>query len=268
MAKNDTVNLDTTIETIDKTNKNVIHFLGNPFVKYGFLIFVVLRIIFIDSMDIYYLELLDYTWVKVGYALLVAYSACFDPVYAIALATFIIIAIQELHLRRATKSITNLSQSQISTSTSARVHPSSSVPINTQTPLVLNNSNQLQVNMLGSKPDDTYIQTDKTVFETINKQVLQKPPTSGDSLIAEYDYYEDPAFKTLTANLNNKNYLGNNKFYVAPDNLGMIQTNQTPGVNQNTSVQPFNASMMNIQGMPMGFDKGLGGSNPELASIH
>jgi len=266
MAKNDTINLDSTIETIDKTNKNIIHFLGNPFVKYGFLIFVVLRIIFIDSMDIMYLELLDYTWVKVGYALLVAYSACFDPVYAIALATFIIIAIQELHRRRATKSINN--QLQISTSPDIRVHPSPSVPINTQSPLVLNNSEQLQVKWLGSKPDDTYIQTDKTVFETINKQVLQKPPTSGDSLIAEYDYYEDPAFKTLTTNLNDKNYLGNNKFYVAPDNLGMIQTNQNPGVNQNTSVQPFNASMMNVQGMPMGFDKGLGGSNPELSSIH
>ena len=114
MSKNDNVNLEHSIEIIEKTNKNILYFLSNPFVKYGFLIFVILRIIFIDSMDIIYLEILDYTWVKVTYALLVAYSACFDPVYAITLATFIIIAIQELHRRRATKSINNQSQTSIS----------------------------------------------------------------------------------------------------------------------------------------------------------
>ena len=111
---------------------------------------------------------------------------------------------------------------------------------------------------------------------------MQRIPAPNDSLIAEYDYYEDPAYKTLTSNiqdaetnsqsskdlhLQDKNYLGHNKFYVSEEGLLGIQTNQEPKVDQNTSVQAFPVTM-NIQGLPSGFDKGVGGANPELANIN
>ena len=245
--------VDTTLKTIEKTNKSVIDLLENPFVKYGFLIFIVLRIIFIDSLGEYYLELLDQTWVKVLYAFVVAYSACFDPVYAIALATFIIIALQELYSRRAHQAM----KSTMSSNMNGK-------------PLVLPTEGPapapMSVNEVGT-PDKNILMTDKMIFDTINKQVLQKTPSSNDGLIAEYDYYEDPAFRTITANLNEKNYLGRNKFYATEEDLARIQNNQEPGINQSISIQAIDTRDMNIQGLPMGFDKGVGGANPELASI-
>ena len=76
----------------------------------------------------------------------------------------------------------------------------------------------------------------------------------------------DPAYQTLTANVQDKNYLGNNKFYVSARNLNDIQTNQEPNSDQNISVQAF-PKTMNIQGLPNGFDKGLGGANYQLSNI-
>jgi hypothetical protein len=81
------INLDQNIKSVDKLNNKFVDILENPFVKYGFLIFIVIRIIFINQMGTWYLELFNYTSVKVIYALLIAYSACFDPVYAVALTT-------------------------------------------------------------------------------------------------------------------------------------------------------------------------------------
>ena len=39
-----------------------------------------------------------------------------------------------------------------------------------------------------------------------------------------------------------------------------------PNVDQNVSIQAF-PKTLNIQGLPIGFDKGLGGANPELAAV-
>ena len=97
------------IKTINNLNNKAISFFSNPYVKYGFLFFVTIRIIFINKIQTSYLELLNYNTVKIIYALLVAYSSCFDPIYAIALATYIIISIQELHMRNASKNITQYS---------------------------------------------------------------------------------------------------------------------------------------------------------------
>ena len=46
-----------------------------------------------------------------------------------------------------------------------------------------------------------------------------------------------------------------------------IQTNTEPNANQNIAVQAF-PQTLNIQGLPNGFDKGVGGANPLLASIN
>lgn len=252
--------IDNTINNVEVVNKNVVTLFKNPFIKYGFLIFVVIRIIFIDSMSDYYLGLLDYTWMKVTYAFLVAYSACFDPVYAIALATFIIIAFQELYSRRAKKILIENTKPFIA---SVDLASKKTLQLPTNPPEVIN-----KVSMT-TKPDPNILLEDKMVYDIINKHVLQKTPSKDDSLIAEYDYYQDPAFKTITANLENKKqYLGNNNFYITEDNLAIVQTNQEPNVNQNQSIQGINTDIMNIQGIPIGFDKGLGGARPELANIN
>jgi hypothetical protein len=248
-------NIDEHIKTVNKLNNRFIDILENPFIKYGFLIFIVIRIMFIDRMEEWYLELFNYTSVKIIYALLVAYSACFDPVYAIALTTLIIICIQELYSRKAGKNIKNSSRPLISSGLS--------------TPqLTLPTSAQLPTQRVGYQtvPDSAIMVNDANVYNLINKHTLQRVPDTNDKLIAEYDYYEDPAYRTLTANVQEKNYLGNNKFYVTESDLANIQTNEEPDVNQNISVQAF-PKVMNIQGLPNGFDKGVGGYNPQLASV-
>src|SRR6056300_1754352 len=93
------------ISIISKSNNNLITFLEKPVVKYSILILVTLLIIFIDKIEIHYLEIFENDMFKLIYTLLVVYTACFDPIYAIVLTTFIIIAIQELHTRKATIAI-------------------------------------------------------------------------------------------------------------------------------------------------------------------
>jgi hypothetical protein len=257
------------IKMMDKLNTNIIKFFLNPIVKYTFLIVIVIGIIFMNKMSMTYLEMFDNMAFKIMYALLVAYSACFDPIYAIALTTFVIIAIQELYSRRATKNMVS------ATSVSMPI-PSGSKPFLASTLLDSSVGKSLVLPSdvpitpasvtIDQKPDDAILLNDAMIYATINKQVLQRVPAPGDTLVAEYDYYEDPAYRTITANLENKNYLGKNKFFVTNENLNQIQTNQQPNVNPNTAVQAFPQSM-NIQGLPNGFDKGVGGSNPELASI-
>ena len=115
-------------------------------------------------------------------------------------------------------------------------------------------------------PDKAILVNDELVYNEINKHALQRTPDPKDTMIAEFDFYEDPAYRTITANLVEKNYLGHNKFFVTDENMNQIQTNQEPGSDQNASVQAF-PRVLNIQGLPNGFDKGVGGSNPQLAAV-
>ena len=83
---------------------------------------------------------------------------------------------------------------------------------------------------------------------------LQKTPSIGDEkLIAEYDYYEDPAFRTITANLKDREIFGKNDFYVTADELKSAQTNKLNNKICN-SVQAFAGPINNIQGLPNGYD--------------
>ena len=264
------INLDQNIKSVAKLNNKFVDILENPFVKYGFLIFIVIRIIFINQMETWYLELFNYTSVKVVYALLIAYAACFDPVYAVALTTFIIICIQELYGRKANQAISNQVVSNKPFIAGAPSATSVLLDSSKAKVLTLPTSAQLspQQVTIDKMPDAAYLVNDANVYNLINKHTLQRVPSPNDTLIAEYDYYEDPAYRTLTANIEGKNYLGHNKFYVTNSDLVAIQTNQEPGSNQNVAVQAFPSKVMNIQGLPNGFDTGLGGSNPQLASIN
>lgn len=229
-----------------KLNDIVVKFLEKPLIKYGFLGLVVLQIILIDKLPISYLENFDKLSVKVLTAFLVAYYACFDPIYSIALTTLLIVSIQELHSRRA------------SVATEVMKSPFAKGKLEMpENPLItseMENGKMKEQTVkyvnLGDVSKD-YIENDENIFNEINKQSLQKVPISGDKLVAEYDYYTDPAYTTLTANLSDNKVLGRNKFYITGNDLYVAQNNMVPNANQLQSVQVFNGDMNNIQGLQL-----------------
>jgi hypothetical protein len=248
-------------------------FFDNPFVKYGFLIFVVLRIIFISDMEDYYINLFNYPIVKIIYALLIAYSACFDPIYAVALTTLIIITIQELYARNAKRGLVQATAAGATATPTITSKPfvpgsllDSGLARTQQLPTDAKVLTKQTVVMDGAMPENAILVNDSLVYNEINKHALQRTPDPKDTMIAEFDFYEDPAYRTITANLEEKNYLGHNKFFVSAENMNQIQTNLEPGADQNAAVQAF-PRVLNIQGLPNGFDKGLGGANPQLAAV-
>ena len=262
----DNLNINQGLKTVEKVNNKFLAFFDNPFVKYGFLIFAVLRIIFISDIEDYYINLFNYPSVKIIYALLIAYSACFDPIYAVVLTTLIIITIQELYARNAKRGLIKAATPSISGKPFiASTLLDSSITKLQQLPPDAKVLTKQTVVMDGT-PDKAILVNDALVYNEINKHVLQRTPDPKDSMIAEFDFYEDPAYRTITANLEDKNYLGHNKFFVTDENMNQIQTNQEPGANQSASVQAF-PRVLNIQGLPNGFDKGVGGANPQLAMV-
>lgn len=254
------------LKTVEKVNNKFLDILNNPFVKYGFLIFVILRILFIEDMEDYYINLFNYPIVKILYALVIAYSACFDPIYAVALTTLIIITIQELYSRQAKHAVvTNAAITTTGKPFLSSTLLDSSVGKSLQLPADAKIARK-QTGTIDQMPDKAILVSDSLVYNEINKHALQRTPDPKDTMIAEFDFYEDPAYRTITANLQDKNYLGHNKFFVTDENMNQIQTNQEPGVDQNTAIQAF-PRVLNVQGLPNGFDKGVGGSNPQLAAV-
>ena len=234
--------------SINKSNTKFISFLENPVIKYSVLILITLLIIFIDKIDTSVLEVFDLCIFKIIYALLIAYTACFDPIYAIILTTFLIMAIQELHNRRTKNAIATHKLSQNSNGNSNLKQTFISSKIDS------NKGQTSQSVVYESMPNKDILINNKIINDFINKGSLQKTPDSKDTLVAEYDYYEDPAFKTITNNLEEKNKIGKNEFFVTDDDLLNAQNNTQPGVNQNTSMKAFTSNILNIQGLPDGYD--------------
>lgn len=196
--------MDKNFQAVANLNNKVITLFENPFVKYGFLIFIVLRIMFIERMDDWYLELFDYWLYKIVYAILVAYSGCVDPVYAIALGTFIIICIQENHMRKAKKNM-KLTNNLVTLPSS----PPNKLPeITYETPINNNNTT------MSKDTDDTNM--------LMNKHIMQLTPDVDNKLITSLDFYIDPAYQTLTTNIQDKY---KNKFHITNNSLDTIQTN-------------------------------------------
>ena len=247
--------LSTTFNKLSKLNDSIIIFLENPVIKYGFLILVILQIITITSMSTRYLEIYDNNIVKIVYAFLIAYYACFDPIYAIALTTLMIISIQELHSRKAMGSM--------------GVIGSNNIHYNNKD---LNLDNTNSHNKINIKQCNKVSDNDAYIYNEINKHALQKTPDVNDSLIAEYDYkfnssntsttdntknntaYSDPAFKTLTGNIEEERNMSKYQIINSDNDLMNIESNVIQGVNQNTSNQPFHKPILNIQGLPFGYD--------------
>ena len=215
------------IKSVSNLNDSLISFLENPIIKYGFLILVVLQIITINKMSISYLSIFNDNVFKVVYAFIIAYYACFDPVYAIALTTLMIIAIQELHSRNATGS--NSISNSIS-NTPNKLAPSNIKGLDSKHNKCSNNSkiydnkqygckdlkeNSLSYeNIMKSKQIvGKLLDNDELVYKLINEHSLQKIPDTNDKLTAEYDFCQgteckEPAYQTMTANFNSngKNY--------------------------------------------------------------
>ena len=238
--------------SINKSNIKFISFLENPVIKYSVLILITLLIIFIDKIDTKVLEVFDLCIFKIVYALLIAYTACFDPIYAIILTTFLIMAIQELHTRRTKNAIATHKLSKNNSNNSNNgVFKQTFIPSQ-----IDSNSNKQSSHSVvyESIPDKDILINNKIVYDFINKGSLQKIPDSKDTLEAEYDYYEDPAFKTITKNLEEKNKIGKNEIFITDDDLINAQTNTEPGVDQNTAMKAFTSNILNIQGLPNGYD--------------
>lgn len=236
--------MSTILSNITKSNNSLITFLESPVVKYSILIIVTILIIVIDKIDINYLEIFENDMFKLIYSLIIVYTACFDPIYAIVLTTFIIIAIQELHTRKATIGITL--ELQNDTINNNLINSINNNKLNDNKL----NDNDNNIDFVESKitkedddentqsvmyendesPSDTTLTNIKDAHAIINKQTMQKHPEENDSLIVNYDYYEDPAFKTLTNNLQEKNRLNKNKFLVNEDDLLKAQTNKQPSM--------------------------------------
>ena len=96
------------INPIVKLNNGLIYNLENPVIKYSFLILLTILILFIDKIEVKYIEVFDNTLFKIIYSLFIAYTVCIDPIYSILLTTFIIMVIQELHLRKSLIALSKL----------------------------------------------------------------------------------------------------------------------------------------------------------------
>jgi hypothetical protein len=251
------------LNSINKINNKLIDDLENPIIKYGFLILVVVKIILIENIPTEYLEIYDNNIVKIIYAFVIAYAACFDPIYSIALTTLIIIALQELYSRRATvtgnympKQILNNNNNNNNNNNDNNDSTINRLP----KPFITSEKEgtKMSPQMVRYENNDTpsnqYLANDENIFAEINKHTLQKTPMVGDEkLIAEYDYYKDPAFRTITANLKDREIFGKNDFYVTADDLKNAETNKLNN-KMNNSVQGFAGSINNIQGLPNGYD--------------
>jgi hypothetical protein len=243
--------------SINKSNTKFISFLEEPIIKYSVLILITVLIIFIEKIDTKVLEVFDVYIFKIVYALLIAYTACFDPIYAIILTTFLIMAIQELHNRKTKLAIKTHKLTKNSVNNTNTSNVKQTLIPSKMSSLHSSNTNKTQTSqsvVYESMPDKDILINNKTIYDFINKGSLQKIPDSKDTLEAEYDYYEDPAFKTITKNLEEKNRIGKNELYVTDEDLINAQTNTEPGVNQNTAMKAFTSNILNIQGLPNGYD--------------
>ena len=188
---------------LSKLNNSIIKFLGEPIIKYGFLLLIILQIMFVKKIKTSYLEIFNDNKFKVIYAFLIAYYACFDPIYSIALTTLIIISIQELHSRYASESIYSLlpEKNIINNSvlTSGTVSGSSSLSVSGS-----GSTSGSTINIKDGKMKAKIFDNDELVFELINKHSLQKQPSIDDKLTGEYDFNQEPAFTTITNNISSK----------------------------------------------------------------
>ena len=243
--------MDSSLNKFSKLNDSIIKFLEKPIIKYGFLILIIVQIIAIKHLSMSYLKIFNDNYFKVIYAFFIAYYACFDPIYAIVLTTLMIISIQEIHSRNASKSFnalvplknSNINNNNIMPITSNSIKKSMNSFIKSKNNITSastgnNNSLNMYDNSKTSKTSKLLID-DKTSYDIINKQILQKEPSSDDNLKHEYEFCDQPAYKTITNNLDENDDTTNK-------DIKNLQT---------ISIQGLQGDIETIQGLPSGFNQ-------------
>ena len=255
----------TLINTLSKLNNSIITFLESPIIKYGFLIFIIIQILIIKKLSTTYLQIFDDNLFKIIFAFLIAYYACFDPIYSIALTTLMIISIQEVHSRNATHDILSLLPEPTHNSYMYNINNknndnNNNINLNNTSISTINDKNTFDIN--SDKITAKIFDNDELVFELINKHSLQKKPSSNDKLTAEYELCNNqPAYKTITDNITDNitnttsmDLLNKSLNKPISQSLIDIQNNKKINVNQNESYQELKGDILNIQGLPNGFD--------------
>lgn len=239
------------INPIVKLNNGLISILENPVIKYSFLILLTVLILFIDKIEVKYIEVFDNTLFKIIYALFIAYTVCIDPIYAILLTTFMIMVIQELHLRKSLIALSKLNNNNSNNNDNIN-HKKNFKNIED----IINKSNSQDIIFKESEISDTIneIEYDIENIDTIelvnnnNNNSNQNKETMKDMTEeiknVNNKYYEDPAFKTITNNLQEKNRINDTQLFVTDDDLMKAQTNKLEqGLISNGEVK-----LCNVQG--------------------
>jgi len=213
------------INPIVKLNNGLISILENPVIKYSFLILLTVLILFIDKIEVKYIEVFDNTLFKIIYSLFIAYTVCIDPIYAILLTTFMIMVIQELHLRKSLIAISKLEKKNNNIN-----HKQNLKNIKD----IINKNSSQGIIFKESEISDTIneIEYDIENIDTIelvnNSNKNKETMTNMTEEIKNVNdkYYEDPAFKTITNNLQEKNRINDTQLFVTDDDLMKAQTNK------------------------------------------
>jgi len=241
--------MDSSLNKFTKFNDSIIKILEKPIIKYSLLILIIVQIIFIKDLSKSYLQIFDDNYFKIIYAFFIAYYACFDPIYSIALTTLMIISIQEIHRRNANTNSISLIQtkkySNINNNNNINNDNNNNNEMSINSNIINKNNNSINKSInnfinstLDSNITNKLITNDDMVYETINKQILQKQPSSDDNLKHEYEFCDQPAYKTITNNLNEN------------DN----ENNQDINNLQNISIQGLQGDIETIQGLPNGYE--------------
>ena len=232
------------INPIVKLNNGLISILENPVIKYSFLILLTVLILFIDKIEVKYIEVFDNTLFKIIYSLFIAYTVCIDPIYAILLTTFMIMVIQELHLRKSLIAISKLENNNNNNIN----HKQNLKNIKD----IINKNSSQGIIFKESEISDTIneIEYDIENIDTIelvnNSNKNKETMTNMTEEIKNVNdkYYEDPAFKTITNNLQEKNRINDTQLFVTDDDLMKAQTNKLEqGLISNGEIK-----LCNIQG--------------------
>jgi len=240
------------INPIVKLNNGLISILENPVIKYSFLILLTVLILFIDKIEVKYIEVFDNTLFKIIYSLFIAYTVCIDPIYAILLTTFMIMVIQELHLRKSLIALSKLNNDSNTNGNDIINHKQNLKNIKD----IINKNSSQGIIFKESEISDTIneIEYDIENIDTIelvnnnNNNSNQNKETMKDMTEeiknVNDKYYEDPAFKTITNNLQEKNRINDTQLFVTDDDLMKAQTNKLEqGLISNGEVK-----LCNVQG--------------------
>lgn len=167
---------------ISKLDKMSMKFLDNSVVRFTLLLLTIAYLLMIKHIPTHILSHFKDVFVRIITALLIAYLACFEPLYAIMIGTIFILSLQELHNRN-----------------------------------VLNDSKRL---VDEKKKELEQVKSNKKQF--LEDEILDKSNTDNKILNLKEDREitkesKNPADETLTGNLNG--YITNKHLLDAQNNL-------------------------------------------------